>query len=174
MELKTVLIVGATVLVGISFIPFTLPGQVHVERSAIINAQPHDIFPMLASGREYQRFNPYKTADPDLRIELNDVENGIGSGFAFDGKDGKGTQVVTALTENRSVTMQIDLGSMGQPVQQFELEPTNEGTKVTWSMDMSFGMNPIGRVFGLFMDGMVGKTYEQGLVNMAKAVTPST
>ena len=37
---------------------------------------------------------------------------GIGSGFRFDGKEGKGTQTVTEVTATR-VTHLIDLGAMG-------------------------------------------------------------
>ena len=74
------------------------------------------------------------------------------------------------LQENRSVTMAIDLGFMGKPTQVFNLHPTASGTKVVWGMNMEFGMNPIGRVMGRFMDGMVGNVFEQGLSNLAMAV----
>ena len=170
MALNTYLIAGGSALVALTFIPFTLPGSVHVERSAVIDAQPEQLYKLIASNEGYQTFNPYKTADPDLKIKLHGPKSGVGSGFAFDGKDGKGTQTVSALQENRSVTMAIDLGFMGKPTQTFNLVPTSSGTKVVWGMDMEFGMNPIGRVMGRFMDKMVGGVFEQGLTNLATAV----
>ena len=170
MALNTFLIGGAAALVAISFIPFALPGSVHVERSAVIDAQPDALFDLISSNKGYQTFNPYKSSDPNLNITLHGPDQGIGSGFDFKGKDGTGTQVVSALEENRSVTMAIDLGFMGKPTQKFELIPVTNGTKVVWGMDMEFGMNPIGRVMGRFMDGMVGSTFEVGLKNLADAV----
>ncbi|MEL7414963.1 MAG: SRPBCC family protein, partial [Pseudomonadota bacterium] len=77
---------------------------------------------------------------------------------------------ITAMEENRSVTNLIDLGAMGKPVQTFTLIPVEGGTKVVWTTTSDFGMNPIGRVIGLFMDGFLGETYEQGLANISNAV----
>ena len=173
MDLKTVLITGAAVLAVVAVVPFALPSSKHVERTAIINAEPAKLYKLIASNSGYQTFNPYKSADPDLKIDLKGPEFGVGSGFAFDGKDGKGTQTVSVVEENRRVVMNIDLGAMGQPTQTFDHTQTNGGTKVTWGMDMEFGMNPIGRVMGLFMDGMIGKNFEQGLKNMSATVAKS-
>ena len=33
---------------------------------------------------------------------------------------------------------------------------------------MTFGANPIGRVMGLFMDRMIGGTFDAGLANLAR------
>ena len=170
MGINSILIAGGFALVALTFIPFTLPSSVHVERSAVIEAKPDQLFNLIASNRGYQTFNPYKSTDPNLKIVLKGPEFGVGSGFTFDGKDGKGIQTISSLKLNRSVTMAIDLGYQGQPTQKFDLIPTATGTKVVWAMDMDFGMNPIGRVMGRFMDGMVGTTFEQGLANLAQAV----
>ncbi len=171
MTLTTTMITGGLVLAAIIAIPFALPSSKTVERSATIQANQHDLFAMIASPREYQKFNPYHDTDPDLEIKFNEVEQGIGAGFAFKGKEGKGIQTITALEEDKKVTMLIDLGSMGKPVQTFTLSPAEGGTKVVWSTTSEFGMNPIGRVFGLFLENMLGETYERGLKNMEKAAT---
>lgn len=173
MELKTVLYAGAALVAAAAILPLFLPSSVQVVRSSVIKADPGELYQLIASNEGYQTFNPYKSADPNLKIRLEGPASGVGSGFHFDGKDGKGSQFVSAVEENRSVTMAIDLGPMGKPVQKFDLEPVANGTKVIWTMDMSFGMNPIGRVMGLFMDGMVGSTFEKGLENLATVTTKS-
>ncbi len=167
MTIATLAASGAALIAALAAAPLALPGAVHVKRSAVIDAAPETLFRLIASNEGYQRFNPYVEADPDLRIALHGPAFGVGSGFDFEGKDGKGTQVVAAMEENRSVTMDIDLGAMGRPTQTFLLEPEGGGTRVTWGMDMAFGMNPVGRVIGLFMDRMVGGTYEAGLAKLA-------
>ncbi|WP_299741186.1 SRPBCC family protein [uncultured Roseobacter sp.] len=91
---------------------------------------------------------------------------GVGSGFRFEGKEGKGTQTVTDVTATRVMHL-IDLGAMGKPVQTIEAKATDTGARVTWTVTSDMGFNPVFRIFGLFMDRMLGKTYELGLKNIA-------
>ncbi|MEO0487758.1 MAG: SRPBCC family protein [Pseudomonadota bacterium] len=143
-----------------------LPRHITVERTATIEAAPAAVIAMAASNEGYQRFNPYIDFDPELRLEMFGPASGVGSGFTFDGKDGTGQQVVAAVADDR-VTFDLDLGPMGQPVQAISAVPAGNGAQVTWTMDMDLGLNPVARVMGLFMDGMVGPSFEQGLANIA-------
>lgn len=171
MTLFTWIVLAAGLLATLAAATFTLPRQVTVTRSATVDAAPGEVFALISSNAGYQRFNPYKSTDPDLKIDLFGPDQGVGSGFRFDGKEGKGSQTVTAVVPDRSVTMQIDLGAMGQPTQQFDLAPAGSGTRVTWSMQADMGVNPVARVFGLFMDRMMGKTFETGLTNLNAATS---
>ena len=171
MNIQSYLLIGAGVIAALGLLAFTLPQKVHVEREAIIKAEPDKIFALASSNKGFQAFNPYKSADPDLKIELFGPTKGVGSGFKFDGKDGKGTQTISALESNKSVTMQIDLGAKGTPTQTFNFHKVATGTRVVWGLDADFGNNPIGRIIGLFMDKMMGKTFERGLSNLSLAVT---
>jgi len=72
------------------------------------------------------------------------------------------------LKQNEFVVMEIDLGSMGKPKQTLFLSPKDQGTFVTWQVEMAFGVNPIGRLFSLFADGVLGKTYELGSTKMSR------
>ncbi|EFO30707.1 conserved hypothetical protein [Roseibium sp. TrichSKD4] len=167
---------AASVLVaGLVIIPYLLPSSKTVTRQAVIDAPSDTVYALVSSNEGYQTFNPYKAKDPDLKITLSGPEHGVGSSFAFDGKEGKGSQTITSLTENKSVTMQIDLGAMGQPICTFDLEAIGANqTRVTWSTRSDFGMTPIGRVFGLFLDGMLGPDYELGLKLLGKAATTNS
>jgi len=170
MTLTTTLIIGAASIAVLASAAYLLPSSKRVQRTVNIKAAPADIYQLLKSNKGFQVFNPYKDKDPELKITLSGPDEGVGSSFAFAGKDGKGTQTITKLEENRSVTMLIDLGSMGQPEQTFELKPTDNGTQVTWGVTASFGMNPIGRIFGLFMEKLQGPTIERGLKNLSGSV----
>ena len=170
MALSTTLIIGAAGLAVLATATYLLPANKRVARIAQIKAAPAEVYKLLASNKGFQTFNPYKDQDPNLKITLSGPDQGVGSSFAFEGKDGKGTQTITQLEENRRVTMVIDLGAMGQPEQTFELKPTQNGTEVTWGVTASFGMNPIGRIFGLFMERFQGPTIERGLKNLSTSV----
>ncbi|WP_420335830.1 SRPBCC family protein [Roseibium sp.] len=168
MTIWTILAGGVGVIALLGAGTLLLPKKVHVERHARIAASPQTILELAASNQGFQKFNPYLTSDPELKIKPFGPDTGVGSGFHFDGKEGKGTQTVAVVTET-SVRYDIDLGAMGKPVQEISAKSLPDGTQVTWTMDMDLGFNPVARVFGLFLDGMVGKTFEQGLDNLASA-----
>ncbi len=169
MSLTSIIGYGAGALALLTIGTFALPRHVTVQRSVTISGDAAKIIALAASNEGYQSFNPYKNTDPKLAIELFGPASGVGSGFKFNGKDGKGSQIVTGVTAD-TVSYEIDLGSMGKPKSSIAVAPEGAMTKVTWRTDMDMGMNPIGRVFGLFMDGMLGKTYETGLKNIETAV----
>ncbi|MEL6607614.1 MAG: SRPBCC family protein [Pseudomonadota bacterium] len=142
-----------------------LPRNVEVERTAHVALSPEQVLEMAASTDGYQAFNPYASTDANLQIDPFGPAAGVGSGFAFKGKDGKGTQTVAAVTADM-VTYHIDMGALGKPVQTIKAVPAEGGATVTWTVYSDMGVNPVFRVFGLFMDGMMGKVFEQGLANM--------
>jgi carbon monoxide dehydrogenase subunit G len=168
MSLTSILGIGVGAIAVLVAGTFLLPRSVTVERSASIAGDPAMILALAASNEGYQKFNPYKDTDPNLKVEMFGPVSGVGSGFKFKSKDGEGSQVVSAVTSS-SVSYDIDLGSMGKPKSSITLTPDGAKTKVTWRTDMDMGMNPIGRVIGLFLDGMLGKTYEAGIKNIETA-----
>jgi Polyketide cyclase / dehydrase and lipid transport len=151
-----------------------LPATKRVERVGFVAASPATVYALLSTTAGFQTFNPYRDESPDLKITPIGPEAGVGAGFSFEAGSTKGTQTITAVSPNQSVTMQIDLGSMGKPIQTFTLVAENGGTRVVWATESSFGSNPIARVFGLFLDGYLGPTYERGLANLARVATGPT
>ena len=58
----------------------------------------------------------------------------------------------------------LDFGANGQGKGTFEFQAQGESqTSVTWRMNTNMGINPIGKIFGLFMDSVVGADFEDGL-----------
>ncbi|MEM8840991.1 MAG: SRPBCC family protein [Pseudomonadota bacterium] len=161
----TVLYILLALLASVALITLALPRKVVVMRHADVDLNPEDVIARVASTEGFQTFNPYRSTDPALKITPFGPSRGVGSGFRFEGKDGKGTQTVIEVTATR-VRHLIDLGAMGKPVQTIEAEPTASGARVTWAVTSDMGFNPVFRIFGLFMDRMLGKTYELGLRNI--------
>ena len=169
MTVFSVLAYGAGALSLATLATFALPRSVEITREAQIDAPPETILALAASNAGYQRFNPYLTADPALKIRAFGPDHGVGSGFHFEGKDGKGSQTVAEVTGD-TVRYFIDLGPMGQPAQSITARPAAGGSHVTWRMQADLGLNPAARVMGLFMDRMLGDTFRQGLSNLAAAI----
>ena len=164
MSILTVLGYGVGALMTISASTLLLPRHVTVTRSATVAAAPEAILKLAASNAGYQEFSPYKS-DPSLQIELVGPTSGVGSAFKFTSADVSGTQTVSAVSPSR-VDYAIDLGPMGKPKQSIEAIADGASTNVTWRMEADMGFNPIGRVMGLFMDGMQGPVFERGLSNL--------
>jgi hypothetical protein len=173
MTLLSILGYGVGAIAVLAAGTMLLPRNVSVERTASFKGDPAKIIELAASYEGYQKFNPYKDSDPNLKTEPFGPASGVGSGFKFESKDGSGTSTVSAVTAN-SVTYAIDLGAMGKPNNIISVAPDGDKTKVTWRMEIDMGMNPIGRVMGLFMDGMLGKTYEQGLKNLETVINTAS
>lgn len=143
-----------------------LPRHVSIERTVVIDAAPEAVIELAASNTGYQAFNPYKDLDPNLQVEMFGPASGVGSGFSFESRDDAGQQTVASVTADQ-VVFDLDLGPLGQPTQAISAIAVDGATEVTWSMDMDLGMNPVFRVMGLFMDGMIGPNFELGLANIA-------
>jgi len=166
MNFKKIALGTAAALTIATAATFALPRHVTIERSAMMDAAPDAVIELAASNSGYQSFNPYRDLDPNLQVELFGPSSGVGSGFSFESKDGAGLQTVAAVEPGR-VTFDLDLGPLGQPTQAISAMTVDGTTEVTWTMDMDLGMNPVFRVMGLFMDGMIGSNFELGLANIA-------
>lgn len=169
MTLFQILASGTGVLALLAAATLLLPRHVDVSRQANLAASSQDVIALATSNVGYQSFNPYKSSDPDLAITPFGPDTGVGSGFKFEGREGKGTQTVADVTPT-SVRYAIDLGAMGQPEQIIQTAQNGDMLNVTWTMQADMGFNPIGRVMGVFMDGMVGPKLETGLTNLDKAL----
>ncbi|MFT4296778.1 MAG: SRPBCC family protein [Micropruina sp.] len=137
-----------------------------ITRAGTVAGSADDIVALLASTRGYTEINPYRTADPKLVIEPFGPESGVGAGFSFAGKDGKGTQTVAAVRAD-GVDFDIDMGAMGRSRQSIDLTPGRGGTQVTWSAKLDAGNNPVLRIFGLVANKVLGPSLETGIANLA-------
>ena len=138
-----------------------------ISRTGTVAAEPGRILDLVTSTAGFTSINPHLTADPKLTITPFGADRGVGSGFAFKGKDGTGTQTITEITD-RAVVFGVDMGAMGRSEQRIELTPTPTGeTSVTWSMRMDAGHNPLMRLFGLMADRILGPALQTGIDNLA-------
>ena len=165
-NLKKIAIGSVAALAVAAAATFALPRHVSVERSAMIGAAPNAVIELAASNSGYQTFNPYKDLDPNLQVAMFGPASGVGSGFSFESKDGAGQQTVAAVSSDK-VTFNLDLGPLGHPTQAISAVSKDGETEVTWTMNMDLGNNPVFRIMGLFMDGMIGPNFELGLANIA-------
>lgn len=138
-----------------------------VTRTGHSDVPAEQIIALVSSTEGFTTINPHLTADPQLEITPIGVVAGVGSGFAFRGKNGKGTQKVVQVSD-RAVDYAIDMGSMGRSTQRIVAVPSERGgSEIEWTMVLDAGNNPLLRIFGMVAGRVVGPTLETGIRNLS-------
>lgn len=171
--LPILLAVGAGAVAAFALRVVTRPDTFRVERSAVIDAPPERVYPLLVDFREWRRWSPWEALDPDMSRSYSGPESGVGSTYEWSGnrKAGAGRMVISAAEPARRVALDL---SFTRPMEasnvtEFLLNPRERGTEVRWLMH---GPNTLGsKMFQsvVSMDRMVGRDFEQGLANLGRA-----
>ncbi len=150
-----------------------LPSKSHVERSATIDAPQETAFNFLNSYQNFNAWSPWHRIDPETQYSYSGPESGVGAMMSWQSdhdKVGSGLQKITESIPNEFIAVTLDFGDMGQAESSYELSTDGDSTTVVWNFDNEIGWNLVGRYFGLFMDRMLGPSYEAGLHNLKDAL----
>jgi len=161
----------AILVVFILLVSFFLPGTVHIERSRNIQAPQPRVFGLVNNLKSYDNWMPWNRKDPNMIEISNGIDAGTGASYSWKSKVkevGSGTLTITESIPDKKVVTALDFGEMGTSFGGWTLQPTDNGTKITWFMDAkmtgpNFFYSIMGKYMGLFMDKMVGPDFEQGL-----------
>jgi effector-binding domain-containing protein len=156
------------VIIGIPLIAsFFMPSEVRIERTATIEAPAKVVFAQINNLQNMSQWTVWEQRDTNMVIEYSDPAEGVGAKSSWvSEQEGSGTQTIIESVENQKMVSELDFGDQGTAVSIFTLEETDGGTQLTWAMDADMGSNPIGKIMGMFMDGMVGPDFEEGLSNL--------
>jgi hypothetical protein len=170
--LKNVLIVIARLIGLILVIALFLPSQVHVERSTQINAPDSLVYAYLIDFNHRTSWDPWFEMEPSAEVTITGSEKGVGAGYSWKGEEiGSGKMTIVEVQENKSIKSRlvfIEPQSSESDVL-WTLKGIGNSTKITWAFDAEVGY-PIERYFGLFMDSMLGPSFEKGLSNLKNAI----
>lgn len=171
--LKILLIIVAVIVVLVLAVVVsasTRPDTFHVERSAVINAAPEAIFPLINDFHQWQAWSPYEKLDPAMTRSMSGAESGQGAVYAWEsnGKAGAGRMEIVESAPSSKILIKLDFSRpfVAHNTATFTLAPATQGTSVTWAMD---GPSPlIAKVMGLFfdMDNLIGRDFAEGLQNL--------
>src|SRR5580704_1840637 len=172
--LRKILVGLVVVLVVLAVVGLILPRHVEVKRSVIVNRPASLVYATVNSFALFPKWSPWQDLDPNMTQTTEGPRDGVGAKLIWKGNDkvGSGTQVITASTTDKSVASDLDFGDMGAAKSLMTLAPDGNATRVTWTVDVDMGANPIGHYIGLTMDGMLGKDFASGL-NRLKTLVES-
>jgi Polyketide cyclase / dehydrase and lipid transport len=159
LALAVVLFAGAMVL----------PQRVHVERSAVVARPACTVYALVDGFARQPEWSPWAERDPAMQVTLEGPRRGVGAAMAWASEVadvGHGRQEITAASPCTLVESALQFGDMSPSVARFALAPEEGGTKLTWSIDLDMGWNPIGRVMGTQFDRWMGPDFEAGLAKL--------
>ena len=151
----------------------TRPNTFRVKRSAMIDAPPEKVFPLINDFHQWERWSPWEKLDPALRRTHSGAEAGKGAIYEWSGnkKVGQGRMEIVDSFAPSKCLIKLDFLKpfKSSNMTEFTLEPRDKSTEVNWEM---YGPSPfMTKAMSLFggMDKMVGKDFEKGLANMRAA-----
>lgn len=169
---KVARVLGILILI-LAALPLLLPSKFSMSRSIEIDAPVAIVFTKLTDLNEYVKWNPFPEGDPTNTADVNGL--GIGSSLVWKGeKTGEGKMTIATIEpENKiGVKMEFYKPMSGEGMVHWITKQSSNGkTEMTWTFDQDLGY--FNRYFGLFMDSMMGKHFEKGLVNYKSMIEAS-
>jgi effector-binding domain-containing protein len=166
--MKALKIIGIIILILIVvplLISLFLPNKVHVERSRVIDSDKGYLFEQVNTLKNWEKWSPWHRIDPNMGLTYNNIPSGKGASYSWTSKNGRvGNGKLTILESypNDSIKVEMDFMENGKGWADYYFKKQDNGIEVTWTMDSNLG-NPIAKLFGLFMDKMIGPDFEKGL-----------
>ena len=167
--LKRILMVLAILLLLVAAIGLMLPSQVHVERSQTINQPQEMVFNYVNIVKNWNTWSPWFELDTTASYTYAGPESGLGAKLSWvsANKDvGRGSMTYTEVNAPSLIKQDLSFMEEGVATGIYTFAPEDNGTKITWVFEFDTGFNPLLRILGKLMDGMVGKDFERGLNNL--------
>lgn len=168
---KRIFFVLVALVVIFVVIGFLLPKQRHVERSIFIDAPPTVVFSQVNGFAHFNDWSPWIAVMPDAEYSFEGPDFGVGSKMSWSTAEPRpetGGQTIVASTPYERVDVEIDFGDKGTAQSAYLLQPEDGGTKLTWTFETDFGLNILGRYWGLLLERQLGPLYAQGLANLKR------
>lgn len=145
-----------------------LPKTFHAEGSAVINKPNADVFNYVKHIKNQENFGVWFEQDPNIVKTSEGTDGTVGFKYSWISEEvGNGAQVITNITENKRIDIDLFLMDSTEPAKSFfTTEAVSENqTKVRWVVD---GESPYPFNLITFFYNM-NKDFEQGTANL-KAV----
>jgi len=166
--LKGILLVVGIIVTLILVVAVFLPGTAVVTRTVEVNKPVETVFNYVADYTNYIKWNAWSQMDPEAKSELTGTPGEIGQIYSWDGDIvGKGTLTLNELEPYSSIKGELVFISpmQGLAVDNWKFETLENATRIVWTFETELGY-PIGRFFGLMMDGQLGPQLDEGLSNI--------
>lgn len=162
-----ILVAGALLLLLLFFMAARKPDTFIVRRSIDIKASDEAIFGLIVDFRQWPKWSPWETLDPNLKRRLSGSEAGRGAVYEWEGdrKVGAGRmEIVDAIPHSRidiRLTFLKPFSADNRTL--FAITPVNGASHILWEMsgDSNFAFKLMD--LAMNMDKVVGRDFDKGL-----------
>lgn len=172
--LKKILIVLVAIVALFLVVVAVQPDSFSVERSALIEATPEELYLQVENHRNFVKWNPFNELDPHVVNRFSGPESGVGAVCSWKGnsKIGAGSSTIIESKPHELVRLRMDWKEPMESTSKVDFTFAEKGGKtlVTWKL---YGpQNFVGKAFSIFMspEKMCGPMFEKGLADLAKIV----
>lgn len=162
--------------VGLSVVIISFQSPVcHVQRSVVIQAPDSVVFDLVNNFQNFNQWSPWYELDPSTAYTFSGPTEGVGARMSWVSENpnvGTGEQWIVESQPHQYVKSGMKFGDFeGEYYAAFDIKPAGTGTEVTWhyhsdASAAGWGGKFMAKMFGMFMDGMIGPDYEKGLANL--------
>lgn len=167
LEFIVALIIVAVVGVVVGFI---MPGSGHVERSLVVGKDLRQVYDVVANFRTFPDYGVLRAYDPKTQYTLSGNAYGPGSEISWSSEDlkvGSGKLTIASAqpefnkidttVNSAEIVWNVDNDWRGND-KHFTLDLLRQGntgklTKITWSYDVSYGLNIFSRYSSMYIHG---------------------
>jgi len=173
--LKYILLLLLIFIIGFSIYVAVQPNEYSFNRSRIINAPATLLFQKVNDFKEWPSFSPWIEEDPNANLFYGDITTGQGGNYSWNGEIlGEGKIITKAVEVNKSITQLIEFTAPFEAKSNINwtFEPTESGTKVTWTMDGK--QDFVSKLFTILMGSIeseTGPNFERGLFKLDSLIT---
>ena len=171
--MTTALIIIVVLIAAFLAFVATRPNAFRIQRATSVKAPPEKIYPLINDLHQFNTWNPFAKADPNVKLTYSGAQSGKGAVYDWQSKKmGVGRMEIVDTAAPSRVVAKLDFVKPMEAhnIVEFTLEPRGDATNVTWAMH---GPMPfMSKLMTLFfsMERMVGGEFEKGLANMKAAV----
>lgn len=169
-----VLAVGVLIVLAV-VVACVMPNRFSVRRSRVIGADAGTLYAKFAAPRTWAEWSTWTTrGDSTLHYTYEGPDSGVGAAMKWTSKKfGDGKLTISEANPARDVRYELQMAGSDMHVHgHVSFQPAAGGTQVTWHDQGDFGANPLWRLFGPMMDGMLGSSFEKSLATLAATTTP--
>jgi Polyketide cyclase / dehydrase and lipid transport len=164
--LKKLLLAVMVIPIAIIILSLFLPSKYRVERTVVMRAKADAVYAHVSTLKHWPDWTAWTTNKyPDMKNSFSGPESGVGATYHWEGQSsGSGVLKLIRVEPGKRLDYELNFEN-GKHVSTgaIVIEPEGETLKVTWFNEGSLGWNPVSRIFGLLMDGMMGPDFEEGL-----------
>lgn len=178
-------IIVALIIVAILgvVVGYAMPGTGHVERSLVVGKDFRQVYDVMDNLRRFPDYSTLSSDDPNIKYTLSGPAYGPGATLSWtsnDDKVGDGKLTIVSATPDFSkinpavnhaqIVWNLDNDWYGTH-KRFTIDLERRGntgklTRITWSYDVSYGLNLFGRYSRLYIHGAPDTMIQYSLANL--------